>query len=67
MYTYHHHKRNNGTKVRLSEPVEEIVEHCAATAGLQKAVWLRAVIEQYLIDQGYEIPHEDTARRLRRA
>ena len=56
MYANPKLRRTNETKVRLSEPVEELVEQAAAAAGTQKAAWMRQVIEAHLADQGYEIP-----------
>lgn len=58
-------KRRNETKVRLSDHVERIVSREAERQGMQRAVWMRRIIEQYLEEQGFEFPHELTKDQLR--
>lgn len=58
-------KRRNETKVRLSDPVEQIVAMEAERQGMQRAAWMRRIIEQYLEEQGFEFPRELTKDQLR--
>lgn len=49
-------KMTKEVKLRLSEPVDDLAALCAEEAGVQKAVWVRKIVEAHLADQGYEIP-----------
>lgn len=65
MYIDARHKKGNETKVRLSDPVEEIAMREACRTGEQKAVWMRRVVEEYLVARGFDIPgyqHSDRKR-----
>jgi hypothetical protein len=66
MYLHSKHKKVNETKVRLSDPVEEIALRESCRTGEQKAVWMRRVVEEYLVAQGFDIPghqHSDRKRQ----
>lgn len=65
MYIDQKYKKDHETKVRLSDPVESIALREATRAGVQKAVWMRHIIEQYLADCGHEIPGREPSEKRR--
>ncbi|HEY6612724.1 MAG TPA: hypothetical protein VIZ86_16540 [Pseudomonas sp.] len=51
--------------MRLNEPVELLAEREAERLGMQKAVFMRWLVEEYLAELGHEFPRANGAPTIR--